>query len=115
MNVYKNPIKIEWEDILKRPTASYQDIEPIVSDVFKSVKANGDKAIAQFTEKFDGVSLSDYKVSTKEIEDAKQLVSPELQQAIIQAKDQITVVENVGNEEIVECDFQESGKDDDGM
>jgi len=90
MNVYKNPTRIEWEDILKRPTASYQDIEPIVSDVFKNIKANGDKAITQFTEKFDGVSLSDFKVSTDEIEDVKQLVAPELQQAIIQAKDQIT-------------------------
>ena len=87
MNLYKNPIKTEWEDILKRPTASYQDIEPIVSDVFKNIKANGDVAISHYTEKFDGVSLNDFQVSVKEIENAKKLVYPELQQAIIKAKE----------------------------
>ena len=47
MNVYKNPPKEQWVGILKRPTATYQDIEPVVSDVFEQVKAHGDHAIAK--------------------------------------------------------------------
>ena len=90
MNVYKNPPKEQWVGILKRPTATYQDIEPVVSDVFEQVKAHGDHAIAQYTEKFDAVLLSDFKVSAAEIAAAKAQLAPELQLAIIQAKEQIT-------------------------
>ncbi len=90
MNIYKNPSKEHWASILKRPTATYQDIEPVVSDVFEQVKAHGDHAIAQYTEKFDAVLLSDFKVSATEIAAAKAQLAPELQLAIIQAKEQIT-------------------------
>ncbi|SEK34765.1 histidinol dehydrogenase [Aquimarina amphilecti] len=84
-----NPEKNTWADILERPTQTVADIENVVLDVFNDVKTNGDDAIKQYTEKFDKVSLDSILVSEEELENAKQLVSQELKDAIVLAKSNI--------------------------
>ncbi|AXT49384.1 histidinol dehydrogenase [Aquimarina sp. BL5] len=84
-----NPEKNTWIDILKRPTQTVADIENVVLDVFSEVKTEGDVAIVRYTEKFDKVSLDSILVSEEEIENAKQLVSQELKDAIVLAKSNI--------------------------
>lgn len=46
------------------------EVEKAVMQVIKNVRENGDKAVLDYTEKFDKVKLSSLKVSEKEIEDA---------------------------------------------
>ncbi|MBQ4819204.1 histidinol dehydrogenase [Aquimarina sp. MMG016] len=84
-----NPNRSTWSEILKRPTQTLEDIESTVLDVFNQVNINGNNAITQFTEKFDKVLLDSMLVSEEEIDDAKQLVSKELKEAIILAKSNI--------------------------
>jgi len=91
MKVYQNPAVLDWNELLKRPTTSYQELESIVSEVFDQVAASGDVALSKYTEKFDGLSITDFRVSKAEIAAAEQDVSVALKQAIKQAKDQITV------------------------
>ena len=86
MNKIYNPEKSTWSDILKRPTPTVEDIESIVLDVFNDVKSLGDEGVKKYTEKFDGVSLSNFEVSKDEIERANGLVSSDLQKAIKLAK-----------------------------
>ena len=82
MNKIYNPKKEDFKALLKRPTQSVADIEAIVNSVFKDIEKNGDVAIHKYTQKFDGVSLDSFLVTTTEIEEAKALVSKDLKTAI---------------------------------
>ena len=89
MKKYKNPDSAQWAGILARPTQSFEAIEPIVAEVFKEVSKNGDSAIKTFTKKFDGVELSHFTVSPKEMAQADASVSKALKTAIQIAKSNI--------------------------
>jgi len=90
MKVISNPSKKDWKQILERPTKTVDDIEGIVHEVFAEIQKNGDTAINKYTQKFDGVSLENNIVSNAEIEEAINLVSQDLKQAITLAKTNIT-------------------------
>lgn len=64
------------EDIFARvvPTVN---VEAIVADIIENVKTNGDKALFEYTEKFDKAVLSSLLVSEEEIEEAVNAVEPE--------------------------------------
>lgn len=51
----------------------YKEIEELASvkDIISDVQRNGDEAVKDYTERFDGVSLTCLKVDKKEISDAK--------------------------------------------
>ncbi|MUP45570.1 histidinol dehydrogenase [Gramella sp. BOM4] len=84
-----NPARTEWENVLKRPTQTFDDIEDTVKEIFQEIRKDGNAALKKYTERFDGVKLEDFRVSEEEIEKAKQLVSPELKNAIELAKNNI--------------------------
>ena len=90
MNFIDNPAKENWSEILKRPTKTVDDIEATVKKVFTDVQQNGDEAINSYTKQFDKVSLENSLVSEQEINDAKELVSNDLKEAIITAHKNIT-------------------------
>lgn len=81
-----NPKREDWKAVLKRPTQTISDIEGMVDDIFQIVEQEGDAAIKRYTQKFDGVSLKDAKVSSQEIEDAQEFITKELRDAIQLAK-----------------------------
>ncbi|WP_343486370.1 histidinol dehydrogenase [Allomuricauda sp. d1] len=89
MKKYINPKKSDWLKILARPTQSFEAVEPVVNEVFKAVKASGDSALATYTEKYDGVILSDFEVTQKEIEEGSSKISEDLKEAIQVAKSNI--------------------------
>ncbi|WP_452230220.1 histidinol dehydrogenase [Lacinutrix sp. MEBiC02404] len=86
MKTIENPSKKDWETIIKRPTLSVKDIEATVTEIFGDISQNGDKAIAKYTEKFDGVVLDSMLVTTLEIEEASNKVPSNLKEAILKAK-----------------------------
>ncbi len=53
------------------------NVAGIVTDILDNVRANGDKAIFAYNEKFDGCKLSTLEVSEAEIQEAFDAVSPE--------------------------------------
>lgn len=84
-----NPEPGKWEEILKRPTQTFEDVEKTVKQIFKEVQLKGDLAVARYTSLFDGVKIDDLVVSTDEIEKAAAQVSNELKEAIQLAKSNI--------------------------
>ncbi len=60
----------EISDILTRDINLETGVENIVSDVIATVKAQGDRALFDYTERFDGAKLTELEVSTEEIEAA---------------------------------------------
>ncbi|MBC7494761.1 MAG: histidinol dehydrogenase, partial [Flavobacterium sp.] len=85
IKIFNPPIDI-WEEILQRPTSTFQDIESSAKSVFLDVQANGDAAISKHTALFDGVNLPHFEVSNDEIQATVASVSDELKQAILLAK-----------------------------
>ena len=77
--------------MLSRPTQSFEDIEPLVKEVFDELKTNADDSIRKYTAKFDGVELTDFKVSKAEIQKASTMVSDALKDAIKLAKENIEI------------------------
>jgi histidinol dehydrogenase len=90
MNTIINPQKKDWLKILERPTKTIGAIEGIVTEVFTEVQEYGDIAVGKYTLKFDGISLASNLVSEAEVLEALPLVSNELKEAIVLAKENIS-------------------------
>jgi histidinol dehydrogenase len=91
MKQYINPSSKEWTHLLERPNASSSDLEVVVAEVFEQVKAKGDKAIKEYTQEFDKVSVQHISVTKIEIQLAENNVADKLKEAIQRAKQNIEV------------------------
>ena len=95
------PKSSEWAAILKRPTQTVADIEKTVVQIFDEIKNDGDTAVKKYTEKFDGISPDQLRISEAEIEQASDLLDDKLKESIELAKNNIAkfhkaqVTENV--------------------
>lgn len=85
-----NPTPETWSELCKRAGQRYSDLYDIVRPILQAVKERGDEAVREYVGKFDGVDIEDFRVSDLEFEKAIESVSPELKQAIITAKNNIT-------------------------
>lgn len=89
MILITNPDKSRWPEILKRPVMNTENLFDTVRSVIDRVKAEGDRAVLDYEEKFDKVTLASLVVSDGELQEAEQLVSEELKAAIALAKQNI--------------------------
>lgn len=76
------------EEVFKR-TNILSDVSLAVKEIVENVKNNGDKALKEYTEKFDGVKLDDFLVSKKEIEDALKECEEDFLLVLRKAKERI--------------------------
>ncbi len=89
-NIFINPLKEQWPEILKRPAFDSKSLENTVASILQDVQLNGDEAIKKYAAKFDGIKLEELKVSDMEIAEAASLVDDTLKAAIDVAKNNIT-------------------------
>ncbi len=82
MKIYKYPGREEWNEIVQRPAMDTSVLDKDVRKILCKVKKKGDKAVRKYTEKFDRAIVEDLQVSTTEMEDAHELITAELKQAI---------------------------------
>lgn len=82
MNVYTNPVPGLWPEICKRPQLDLAFLDSTVRNVLTRVKKSGDVALYEFTRQFDKVTLERLAVSADEIDEAHEIVSPELRNAM---------------------------------
>ena len=66
------------------------EIERRVYDIIADVRTNGDAALKAYSEKFDGVSIEDFKVPQEEIDAAYESLSDDLKAALLKATANIT-------------------------
>ncbi len=76
-------------EIFKRSEPDF-DVEDIVADIIYNVRKNGDKAVFEYTEKFDKAKLADLAVKKEEIEEAIKLVEPKFIEILKKAAANIT-------------------------
>lgn len=89
MEVIKYPSREDWASLVKRPALDVTTLFDTVRTVLDEVRLEGDTAVKRYEEKFDKVRLADLQVSEAEIQEARELVSEDLKQAICTAKNNI--------------------------
>lgn len=78
--------KAERKNALSRsPLVSEDNLEQNVKEIVNTVLALKDAALLSYSQKFDGVSLTELKLSTDDIETACARVNEDIKQAIAQA------------------------------
>ena len=80
--------EVSPEEIFARGTAA-TDVSGIVRDIIDNVKANGDKALYEYCEKFDKAKLSSLEVTNEEIDEAFSTVEPQFIEILKQAAENI--------------------------
>jgi len=76
------PPKNQWGALSQRPALIKSELENDVRNIINDVKYLGDKAVNDYSLKFDKVKTESLKVQTEEISDAARNVSDELKSAI---------------------------------
>ena len=89
MILISNPDQSQWTEMLKRPVMNTENLFDTVRSIINRVKAEGDRAVLEYEEKFDKAILSSLVVSAEEQAEAETLVSEDLQAAIRLAKQNI--------------------------
>ena len=84
---YSKDVDLEKE--LARSQFSYVDVNETVESILKDVKARGDKALIEYTEKFDGVKLENLEVTEEEIQKAFDTIDKDLMEVIQYSHDNI--------------------------
>jgi histidinol dehydrogenase len=82
MQVIKYPKREEWSQLLARPQIDVDELEEIVSQIFKEIKADGDAALRKYTWFYDRIRVGELEVSNSEFEEANKNVSNELKDAL---------------------------------
>ncbi|MBR6665001.1 MAG: histidinol dehydrogenase [Lachnospiraceae bacterium] len=80
-------------DLLKRSPNNYSQYESTVNEIIENVKANKDKAVFEYTKKFDKFDLSaeNIKVTREEIDEAYTKMDAKLVEVIRKAAENIKV------------------------
>lgn len=90
MKIFEQPKQQEWASIISRPVMDDTALRATVRTVLDDVRARGDEAIIEYTEKFDGVLLKDFAFDENELIEAEAALSHELKTAIQTAAENIT-------------------------
>ncbi len=104
MRTIINPPPDTWKSLCERPSFDNKELEDIVRNILDRVKNEGDRALYEYTEKFDGVSPKSIRVAQEEIRESGKLVPEILKNAIKTAKDNIGKFHSAqpGREEVIE-------------
>lgn len=85
MNIITYPERSTWNELLKRPVMNTDTLRDTVLEILNRVRTEGDRAVIEYEEKFDKVTLQSLAVSEQEFADAEKAVSIELKAAIMLA------------------------------
>ena len=91
MKIYRYPAKEQWADIIARPRLDLSQLNATVASVLVDVKKRGDEAVKEYEAKFDKAELSSLAVTEQEMDEAENLISNDLKDAIILAHHNIKV------------------------
>ncbi|PIC86621.1 histidinol dehydrogenase [Sporosarcina sp. P20a] len=89
------------EELLRRNDSNQTDLEfdRNVLSIIDKVRSEGDSAVLDFTERFDGVKLDSLIVTEEEINEAEQAVPADFYRALCAAKERITTYHEAQKEQ----------------
>ena len=106
MQKFIHPLTSEWEALIERPTASFDDLKDLVLEVFKQVQNRGDESVLEYTKEFDKIQLQTLQVSPEEILNGVNAVPKELKKAIQIAKSNIEAFHKAQKTKTVKVEIQ---------
>ena len=86
------PIKFSQDivnDMLRRTAREAASVDDAVRDIINNVMSDGDAALFEYGRKFDGVTLSSFKVSEEEFAEAERLVGEDYRAILKRSADNI--------------------------
>lgn len=90
MKTYTNPPHDQWKSLLARPLQQENEtIRERVGNIIDRVRTDGDSALRELSDQFDGVKLGTLAVTDHEIAEAGKSLTEELKNAIRQARENI--------------------------
>lgn len=89
MQILENPPREDWKELVKRPAFQGEELEVRVQAILQRVKNEGDSAIFDLMEQFEGHRPSHLEVPTSVWKSAADDLDPKLKQAIDQAYENI--------------------------
>ncbi len=90
MKIYKNPSRDSWQQLLRRPSIEYADLEEKINPILREIQKNGDRALRKFTAEFDKADVKNLEVSEQEKYFALNQVDTNIFDAIKVAAENIT-------------------------
>ncbi len=81
-DIIRYPDKGEWKELVRRPVLETEAIDKVVLPILEDVRIGGDKALLEYTRKYDGAHLEGPEVTHEEMLAAEKLVDRDLRQAI---------------------------------
>lgn len=81
--------QIDPEEILNRDIRAEEDVGAAVDGVIAAVRQRGDRALLEYTERFDGVKLTDLEVTAAEIDAAWDALDDDFKTTLTMAADNI--------------------------
>ena len=81
--------KLSPAEILNRDIRAEESVDAAVDAVLAAVRANGDAALREYTLRFDGVSLADFRVSEAELDAAWAAVGDDFRETLTMAAENI--------------------------
>ncbi len=82
MKILLSPGQAEINAALDRPSAGNSDIDKSVRDVLARIRAEGDFALREFSEKFDGFAPASFRVDERSLNEAEKSVPEALKNAM---------------------------------
>ena len=82
MKIIRYPERSEWKEIVERPHLDVSTLNETVASVLADVRNRGDEAVKGYELKFDHVDLPTLEVTPAEMDEAEQLVSEQLKEAM---------------------------------
>jgi len=82
MNIISYPERKIWDSLCKRPSLDSSGLDSIISSIFDKVKKDGDRALSELSEKYDGAVFKNLRVPDSATGSALESISSELREAI---------------------------------
>ncbi len=90
MKLFRYPTEEKFSEIVARPAVDLSALSDVVGKVLQDVEARGDAAVREYEKRFDYVELGDLLVSETEFDEAEDVLSSDLKEAITQAYSNIS-------------------------
>ena len=107
MRHVNNPSIDQWGALCTRPTASLDDVMPVVDEVFDAIQTQGDQAIQRFSQKFDGFQPKSIKVAQNDLQNSQNELSADLKNAIDKAYENIYAFHKAQKTSCVQVEVQD--------
>lgn len=100
MKIINNPTTKKWDKLIQRPVIKQQKLMRTVEKMFYNIDRKGDKAALQYSQQFDYAEQQKLEVDQSTIDNATNLVSEHLKEAIKVAKRNIETFHISQREEV---------------